>query len=293
MIASPAPSLAPSSRTVCSVISPAGTMHHAVFGDSSLATNSSSDAAAGRPFGDQLLHRGLIRIEHDRGVPAAQQPAHHVRAHPTESDHAYLHRRILLKRESEGTDRRCVTEPAQRGASSTRRADRFETGGDVRAEVDAQGATAALGEHREVAAGLRRLDDAEGVALPRHGQIAGVVGRDLQEHALVRAALVGLAGRVQEARPEADAGGDVGAIPDAVADPLQHAGVARVHLDVGEERDVVAGASATPGARAARLRACRSARPRPAREVVFASAKIWRPPPLTAGTSAGRLPSRS
>jgi hypothetical protein len=49
MIASPRPSRAPSSRTVLSVMSPAGTMHHAVFGDSSFATNSSSDAAPVAP----------------------------------------------------------------------------------------------------------------------------------------------------------------------------------------------------------------------------------------------------
>src|SRR6188508_845896 len=90
--------------------------------------------------------------------------------------------------------------------------ERFETGGDVGAEMDAEHAAASLREHGDVAPGLRRLDDAERVLLPRHREIAGVVGRDLQEDALVGAALVGLPGRVQEARAEADAGRDVRAI---------------------------------------------------------------------------------
>ena len=54
---------------------------------------------AGRALGDELLDGRLIRVEHDRGVPAAQQPAHHVRAHPTESDHANLHREVPAERE--------------------------------------------------------------------------------------------------------------------------------------------------------------------------------------------------
>ena len=53
---------------------------------------------------------------------------------------------------------------------------------------------------------------------PGHGQVVGVVAGDLQEHARVRPALVGLAGRVQEAGPEADAGRRSRAVPDRAPD---------------------------------------------------------------------------
>ena len=79
---------------------------------------------------------------------------------------------------------------------------------DIRTEMDAQRAAVALDEHLEIAARLRRLDDAERVALAGHRQVRGVVAGDLQEDAGVGAALVGLAGRVQEARAEAEAGRD-------------------------------------------------------------------------------------
>src|SRR5438477_486413 len=67
-------------------------------------------------------------------------------------------------------------------------------------------APAALAEHAEIAARLRRFDHAEAVLRSGHGQILRVVAGDLQEHAAVGPALVRLAGRVQETRAEADAG---------------------------------------------------------------------------------------
>ena len=45
-------------------------MHQAVCGDSSFATNSSSEAAPVAPSRDQLLRPRPVRIEDDRGVPA-------------------------------------------------------------------------------------------------------------------------------------------------------------------------------------------------------------------------------
>src|ERR1700675_409203 len=75
--------------------------------------------------------------------------------------------------------------------------------GDVRSEMDAQGAAAALGQDVEIATRLRRLHDTESVFLARHRQILAIIAGDLQEDAGIRAALVGLPGRVQEPRPEA------------------------------------------------------------------------------------------
>src|SRR5580704_6158881 len=92
--------------------------------------------------------------------------------------------------------------------------ERCQAGGDVRAEMDAQEAPVAFGQHFEVAARLRRLDDAKGVFLIRHLQIGGVIAGDLQEHAAIWAAFVGLPGRMQEPRPKAKTGGDVLAIAD-------------------------------------------------------------------------------
>src|ERR1700676_237157 len=54
-------------------------------------------------------------------------------------------------------------------------------------------AQAALGQHVEIAARLCCLDDSKARLLTWHRQILGIVGRDLQEHATVGAALVGLA----------------------------------------------------------------------------------------------------
>ena len=74
--------------------------------------------------------------------------------------------------------------------------------------MDAQRSSSALGKHVEIATRLRRLDDAKARLLAGHLEISSV-GGDLQEHAAVRPALVGLAGRMQEARPELGAGRDM------------------------------------------------------------------------------------
>ena len=51
----------------------------------------------------------------------------------------------------------------------------------VFAEMHAQRAAAAFGQHREIAASLRGLHDAERVFLFGHREIDGVVAGDLQE----------------------------------------------------------------------------------------------------------------
>ena len=111
---------------------------------------------------------------------------------------------------------------------------------DMGAEMHAQHPPVALGQHLEIAARFRRLDDTESVFLVRHLEIGGVVAGDLQEHAGVRAALVGLPGRMQEARPEAEAGGDALAVADQDADVLQRVAMVLVAFDIGEQRAIVA-----------------------------------------------------
>src|SRR5258708_17654991 len=107
--------------------------------------------------------------------------------------------------------------------------------------MNAQRAPAAFGKHVEIAARLRRLDDAEAVFLAGHRQILCIVAGDLQEDASRRAALVGLPRRMQEARPEADAGPDSPLVANRRAHLLQRLPVAGVALDIGEQRGVVAG----------------------------------------------------
>ena len=110
--------------------------------------------------------------------------------------------------------------------------------------MNPQGTPAALGQDLEIAARLRRLDHAEGVFLAGHRQILGVLAGDLQEDAAVRAALVGLPGRMQKARAEAEAGRRFGAVADHPAPALQRRDMAGAAFDIGEQTRIVAGADA-------------------------------------------------
>ena len=90
------------------------------------------------------------------------------------------------------------------GLAGQRVGERLQPGVDVGAQVDAQRAAAAALEHLQIAQRLRVAQGGEGVALAGDGQIGRRVRGQLQEDARVRAALVQLAGRVQEARAVAD-----------------------------------------------------------------------------------------
>src|SRR3981189_1162678 len=106
--------------------------------------------------------------------------------------------------------------------------------------MDAQDTPVALGQHLEVAARLRRLDNTEGVFLVRHLDIGEVVAGDLQEHAGVRAAFVSLPRRMKKSRPEGEAGRDALAVADQDADILERVAMVLVALHIGEERTIVA-----------------------------------------------------
>ena len=64
--------------------------------------------------------------------------------------------------------------------------------GDVRAKMSAERTAVALHQDLEIPSCLGRLDHTKRVFLSRHGHIDGVIARNLQEHARVRATLVGL-----------------------------------------------------------------------------------------------------
>src|ERR1051326_484755 len=108
--------------------------------------------------------------------------------------------------------------------------------------MNAQSATFSFGQDLEITAGLRRLDDAEGVLLLGNRELYSVVTRDLKKDSAVGAAFVCLSGGVKKARSETKAGSDAFLIADLVADRLQAVFVCLVHLDVGEQREVIAGA---------------------------------------------------
>ena len=79
----------------------------------------------------------------------------------------------------------------------------------VVAEVHAQGAAAVVEQGLQVAEGLGILEGAEGVGAAGQGQVLGVIVGELNEQAGVGAALVVLAGAVQEAWAVARGGGQV------------------------------------------------------------------------------------
>src|SRR6266702_5152518 len=114
----------------------------------------------------------------------------------------------------------------------------------VLAEVDAERPAIAIGKNGEIAARLGGLDDAKGEFLARDRNIGSIIAGELEKNAGVRTALVGLAGGVEKARAEAEAGGGFLGVAHLVADGLQGFLVGVVHLDVAEKCEVIAGADA-------------------------------------------------
>ena len=182
--------------------------------------------AAGDVLADQRLDGCRIPVEHHALVAVARQAANDISAHAPQADHADLHSSSPVICSCERLPDRLLE------SCQSRR--------DMWAEMHAQHPPIAFGQHLEIATGFRRLDDTEGVFLVRHLEIGGIVAGDLQEHAGVRAALVGLPRRMQEPRPEAEAGGDALAVADQDADILERLSMVLVAFDIGEERAIIA-----------------------------------------------------
>src|SRR5258708_7634799 len=104
--------------------------------------------------------------------------------------------------------------------------------------------SSAFGQDLEIAARLSGFNDSEGVLLAGDRKIGSIITGDLEEYAAVGSALVGLAGRVQEARAKAKTGGDLLCIAHGVTHALQLLLVLVVHLDIAEQSEVVACAQA-------------------------------------------------
>src|SRR5207248_601976 len=112
---------------------------------------------------------------------------------------------------------------------------------NISAQVHAYRPALTFSEYLKIAPRLRRFHHTESVLLAGDRQILGVVASDLQKNSGVRAALVSLSRRVQEARSETQAGRHALRVTYFVPYILQPALMGSVHLYVGQERKIVAG----------------------------------------------------
>src|SRR5260370_5241445 len=115
-----------------------------------------------------------------------------------------------------------------------------QPGLQIFSEMHAQRAAAALGKNSEIAAGLCRLHDTEGVPLPWYRQILGVITSDLEKNAAIRAAFVGLSGGVQKSRAETENGSHFFLVAHRVTNRLQRLFIRGIHGDVAEDTKIIA-----------------------------------------------------
>jgi hypothetical protein len=111
---------------------------------------------------------------------------------------------------------------------------------DVSAEVNTQGTAIPVGQDLEIPSRLCGFYSTEGVLLPWHRQVFSIVTSDLEEHARIWAAFVGLPSGMQKARAEAQTGCDPSAVAYGVPHLLEKFLVLGEHRYVGEESKVVA-----------------------------------------------------
>src|SRR5947209_16509795 len=103
----------------------------------------------------------------------------------------------------------------------------------------AQRSPAAFGKHCKIATRLRGFHYSKGILLLWHWQINGVIARYLQEHAAVWSAFIGLARRVQEARPKSQNRGDFLAVAHPMANSLQRVFIRLIHCDVAQHSEII------------------------------------------------------
>src|SRR5436305_5432307 len=87
-------------------------------------------------------------------------------------------------------------------------------------DVDAERAPPARLQNLEIATRLRGEERREAVWLPGNGEVLAAIARRLEEDAVVRAALVQLPGRMEEARAESGSAGEAGRLADEALLPV-------------------------------------------------------------------------
>src|SRR5450755_2543427 len=107
--------------------------------------------------------------------------------------------------------------------------------------MDAQSPASTFREDLEISPRLRRFDHAESVLLVGHGQIGGIVTGDLKNDSTVWPTLVGLTGGMKESWTELETGSHPLFVPQGMAQFLQEGFVLRIHLDVSQQRKIIAG----------------------------------------------------
>src|SRR5260370_3273921 len=108
----------------------------------------------------------------------------------------------------------------------------------------AQCTAAAFRQYREISASLSSFYYSKGIFLFRHGEIGCIVASDLQKNAAVWTAFVSLPGGMQKPRTEAWTRRHFFRVADGRANSLQRFFVFRVHRNVAEHSEVIAGADA-------------------------------------------------
>ena len=117
----------------------------------------------------------------------------------------------------------------------------LQLGGDVRAKMGPQHASAALAEHFEIALGLKSRQEAERVARPGISiswLSSAVIWRNTPR---LGPPLWNCPGRMQETRAVSQGRRDTPRVPHAHPDGLKNGIVLRAHIDIGLDREIVVG----------------------------------------------------
>ena len=170
---------------------------------------------------------GRVAVIDDGLMPGPHQPPADVAAHPSQADDPKLHACSSFTSPGDGPIIATLTQSRERAWSAVRAPlDQLVSAAapPARPARDAPAAPAfrAPPTRRSRLAPAPPSRRRTCIFRPGTGKSLRVVGGDLQDHPAVGATLVRLAGRVQEARAEAHAGGDVLGVADAFA----HAGSA-------------------------------------------------------------------
>src|SRR6478672_6361966 len=222
MIVSPGSRCSISSAIWASVASPAGTMIQTARGFSSFSTSSAIEKAAIAPSPAISLVFSGVRLYATTSWPSPSRRRTMlapIRPRPTNPIRIRCASLSMVRPASIGALARVCGGSVARERLAEDRLQRDEPALGV-GEVDAEDRQVVGLDRREVALGLGVDQAAERVRPARDRPIVRVVRGELEEPADRRAALVELAGRMEEARPVAGGRGAVGRVAEHRADPI-------------------------------------------------------------------------